>query len=153
MINGIWLYGLSGVGKSYISNLLKKRIRKSLIIDGDEVRKFISTDLGYKKKDREIQISRVYGLCKISINSKIFPIASTVYFNNKINDLCNKSSILVIKIKNKKIKSIKKNHPTYKEKINIVGSDIQYPKLKTIELVNDFNKDIVKTIFTKYIKN
>ena len=56
---GIWFYGLSGSGKTYISKIIKKKTKKSIIIDGDIVRKLVSTDLNYSKKHREIQIKRV----------------------------------------------------------------------------------------------
>ena len=42
---GIWFYGLSGSGKTISSKFLKKKIKDSLIIDGDKVRKLISFDL------------------------------------------------------------------------------------------------------------
>ena len=44
---GIWLYGLSGSGKSFIAKSLNKKINNSLLVDGDEVRKHITTKLGY----------------------------------------------------------------------------------------------------------
>ena len=52
---GIWFYGLSGVGKSYISKLVHKHIKESVVVDGDLVRKLISFDLKYGKSDRKIQ--------------------------------------------------------------------------------------------------
>ena len=87
---GIWFYGLSGSGKTYASKVLNKKIGNSIIIDGDIVRKYISWNLGYSKADREIQIKRVYGIGKIAIKSDIFPIISTVYFNNQLNLRCKK---------------------------------------------------------------
>ena len=89
LINGVWFYGLSGSGKTTSSKYLKKNIFKNaLILDGDLIRKYISIDLGYDIKDRLIQLRRIVGLCKICIDSGIFPICSTVYMNKKaINDL------------------------------------------------------------------
>ena len=82
-IRGIWFYGMSNSGKSFASRYIKKKIKKkNVIIDGDEVRKLVSFDLGYTLKDRKIQILRVFGLAKILTNSKIFPIISTVYMNH-----------------------------------------------------------------------
>ena len=50
-ISGIWLFGLSGSGKTYISKKIGKKIKKNtIIVDGDKVRSYISTDLGYSKK-------------------------------------------------------------------------------------------------------
>ena len=69
-IRGIWFFGMSGVGKTYISQNLHKKIKDSVLVDGDDVRKNISTDLGYIKEDRVKQIKRVLGICKIIIKSK-----------------------------------------------------------------------------------
>ena len=80
---GIWFFGLSGSGKTFLSKILFKKIKKSVIIDGDKVRKYISSDLKYSKKDREKQINRLFGLGKIIIESNKFPIISSVYFNKK----------------------------------------------------------------------
>ena len=66
---GIWFYGLSGSGKTLLSNTIKKKFKKIFIIDGDKVRKNISFDLSYSQKDRDIQVKRIFGLCKIVLES------------------------------------------------------------------------------------
>ena len=141
-IKGIWLYGLSGSGKTFISNYLFKKINNSILIDGDLVRKYISTDLGYAKKDREIQISRVLGISILSIKSKKFPIASTVYFNKKMKAVCLKNKILPLKVERKKFYRIIKTHKTYKNKNNVVGKDIFYDDFKTEKIINYYKNDL-----------
>ncbi|MAR77931.1 MAG: adenylyl-sulfate kinase, partial [Gammaproteobacteria bacterium] len=47
IVRGIWFFGMSGAGKSYISSALSKKKKNSVIVDGDDVRKYISIDLGY----------------------------------------------------------------------------------------------------------
>ena len=147
-IKGIWFYGLSGSGKSYLSNKLKNSIGRSIIVDGDNVRKWVSTDLKYSKKDREVQIKRIFGISKIIIESNFFPIASSVYFNKEILNLCLKNKILVYKIVRLNFNNIKKNHKTYKNNCNVVGKDIRYPSLRTKKIVNDntrkFNSSVEK---------
>ena len=69
MFKGLWLFGLSGSGKTYLSKKISKKIKKSFIVDGDEIRKFVSFDLGYKKSDRVKQNKRVLGLAKIIIKN------------------------------------------------------------------------------------
>ena len=69
MFKGLWFFGLSGSGKTYLSNKISKQIKYPFIIDGDEVRKFINYDLGYKKSDRIKQNKRVLGLAKIAIKN------------------------------------------------------------------------------------
>ena len=66
----------------YQKNFKKKN--KSFIIDGDEVRKFIGFDLGYKKPDRIKQNMRVLGLAKIVIKNGFYPIISSVYLDPKV---------------------------------------------------------------------
>lgn len=147
---GIWLYGLSGVGKTHASKFIKKKINRSIIIDGDDVRKKISFDLDYSIKDRKIQIERVYGLSKIIINSGCFPVISTVYMNQKIINKTIKSKILLVLIKREMSKIFKK-HKTYKNKNNVIGVDLHYQnKLKSKVIFNDggskFCQNILKLI-------
>ena len=50
----IWIIGLSGTGKSYLAKKIFTKLvtKKKIIIDGDEVRKYITNNLRYTKKDR-----------------------------------------------------------------------------------------------------
>ena len=106
---GIWFYGLSGSGKTHISKNLKKKIKNCVIVDGDNVRKLISKDLGYSQKDREIQINRIFGISKIIIESNKFPIISTVFMNRKVNNLCKKNKIMCVMVIRDNFIDIKKN--------------------------------------------
>ena len=98
MKKGLWLFGLSGSGKSYLSNKISKKIKNSFIIDGDEVRKFISFDLGYKKSDRIQQNKRVLGIAKIVMKNGYYPIISSVYLDPKIFLEAKKKKIRVINV-------------------------------------------------------
>lgn len=144
--SGVWFYGLSGSGKTYASKFLYKNIAKSILIDGDEVRRYISKDLGYSKKEREIQIQRVFGISKILINSKLFPIISTVYLNKHINSLCKKNKILIVRIIRLNFDQIIKKHKTYKSKKNIVGIDIKYEGFSSREVFNTNDKTFIEKI-------
>ena len=59
MDKGIWLFGLSGSGKTYLSKKIIKK-KKSFLIDGDDFRSLISFDLSYKLSDRIKQNKRVF---------------------------------------------------------------------------------------------
>lgn len=138
---GIWFYGLSGAGKTYGSNLLHKKIKNSILIDGDIVRKYVSYDLDYTENDRNIQITRMYGLAKIAINSNIFPIISTVWMNNKMLKKASNLGIKVILIKSE-MNEVKKDHNTYKNKKNVVGVNFDYEKkLNTLIITNTKDKE------------
>lgn len=147
---GIWLYGLAGTGKTVASQFLKKRIKNCIIFDGDKIRKYISFDLGYTIKDRKIQIKRVFGLVNLSLESKIFPVVSTVYMNeNMRHKLKRKKIFLVNVIRN--LKSIKNRKKIYnKSTNNVVGVDIKMPKIKN-EFVLENNSSI--KIFQKKLQS
>lgn len=145
-MKGIWFFGLSGSGKTYASNLIKIKIKNSVIIDGDKVRKYISYDLGYTKRDRSIQIQRVLGLAILLIEQDFFPIISTVFFNNKICKICKKFKIVPLRILRSDIKSIMNSHPTYKNKKNVVGKDISYERIKTKTIINNGSKNFCKAL-------
>jgi adenylylsulfate kinase len=59
----IWLTGLPGSGKTTIAMLLQNELRarglKVEILDGDEVRKNLSPDLGFSRSDREMHSKRI----------------------------------------------------------------------------------------------
>ena len=144
--NGIWFFGLSGSGKTFATKFIKKFIKNNFIIDGDQVRKYISFDLGYSKKDREKQIRRIYGISKLSLESKLFPIISTVYMNSTIANKAKKDGIEIVKIE-RNMKKIFKTHKTYKNKKNVVSLDIKYPKIESKKIFNSQNK-----IFLSYLR-
>ncbi|OHA15794.1 MAG: hypothetical protein A3B08_02145 [Candidatus Taylorbacteria bacterium RIFCSPLOWO2_01_FULL_43_44] len=60
----IWLTGNTGSGKSSLAYLLKDRLN-AIVLDGDEMRASISSDLGFSKEEREEHNLRVARLAKI----------------------------------------------------------------------------------------
>jgi len=78
----IWLTGLPGSGKTTIAKDLNPKLReiglKVELFDGDEVRKQLSPDLGFTKKDREIHARRVVYLCKILARNGVTSIVSLI---------------------------------------------------------------------------
>tara|TARA_B100000214_G_scaffold302745_1_gene233382 strand:- start:70 stop:525 length:456 start_codon:yes stop_codon:yes gene_type:complete len=134
-INGIWFCGLSGSGKSYGSRYLEKRIKNSIKIEGDTVRKFINYDLGYTKKDRIKSALTNLRIAQLLIHEKKFPIISNVYIDNKVIMLAKKNKIKVIKVIRKKMTNIKFDKKTK----DVVGRDIKFTDLKCSKLLNDNN--------------
>ena len=134
-INGIWFCGLSGSGKSYGSRYLEKRIKNSIKIEGDTVRKFINYDLGYTKKDRIKSALTNLLIAQLLIHEKKFPIISNVYIDNKVIMLAKKNKIKVIKVIRKKLTNIKFDKKTK----DVVGRDIKFKELKCSKLLNDNN--------------
>ena len=126
MSKGLWFFGLSGSGKTYLSNKISKKIKNSFIIDGDEVRKFISFDLGYKKSDRIKQNKRVLGIAKIVMKNGYYPIISSVYLDPKIFLEAKKKKIRIINV----LASDSRINRKLLKKKNIVGKSIKQPKIK-----------------------
>ena len=141
IITGIWFFGLSGSGKTFASKFIGRHKKNSIIIDGDFVRKYISFDLGYSKQERDKQIKRVYGIAKIAIKSKLFPIISVLWMNNEVAKIAKRNGIKIVKIE-RDLTKIYKTHKTYKNKKNVVSVDIHYPiiKIKLKKIFNTGNK-------------
>lgn len=133
---GIWFFGLSGSGKTYLSKKVSKKIKKVFIIDGDFVRKYISFDLGYKKNDRIIQNKRVLGLAKIVIKNGYYPIISSVFLDPKVFIKAKKIKIRVVNI----LRSKELTNRKLVNKKNIVGRSIKQPKFKCETFENDGKK-------------
>jgi adenylylsulfate kinase-like enzyme len=53
----VWLTGLSGSGKTTIARAIEDALKSMnrhcvVVLDGDEIRRHISSDLGFSKRDR-----------------------------------------------------------------------------------------------------
>jgi adenylylsulfate kinase len=59
----VWIEGLPCSGKTTVSRAVADRLlaqgRRVEVLDGDEVRKMFSPELGYSRKDREVHARRV----------------------------------------------------------------------------------------------
>jgi cytidylate kinase len=142
---GLWFYGLSGSGKTYISKKISKKIKNSFLIDGDVVRSLVSFDLGYSLKDRIKQNKRVLGLAKIAILNNQFPIISSVYLDPTISKEIKRNKINIINLIRKKNANINKKLINKK---NVVGRAINQPKINCEVLENNSKFIITK----KYVR-
>lgn len=134
-INGIWFFGLAGVGKTFATQICRNLIDRSFLIDGDEVRKFISFDLGYSESDREIQIKRVLGLAEIAIKNDRVPLVSTVTMSKEVSQRCNQLSFEMAHII-RPMDQLRKLRDLYETEQNVVGVDIQQKDLGIRRIYN-----------------
>ncbi len=78
----VWLTGLSGSGKTTIGRVLQQLLRdkgyKVELLDGDEVRRNLSPELGFSKQDREIHAKRVVYISKLLARNGVIVIVSLI---------------------------------------------------------------------------
>lgn len=79
----IWMTGLPGAGKSTLAGLLKQKYETEFdqfveVLDGDEVRKGLSADLGLSKEDREEHARRVSYLAKVLSRNGVISIVALI---------------------------------------------------------------------------
>src|SRR6267142_876384 len=78
----LWFTGLSGAGKSTISNIVEARLRaagaKVELLDGDAVRTHLSKGLGFSKEDRDINIRRIGFVCELLSRNGVIAIAAAI---------------------------------------------------------------------------
>ncbi len=74
----IWITGLPASGKTTIAALLKEHLKSKniqvIILDGDEIRKTVSKDLGYSPEDRKEHNRRVIEIAKLLVKNGITTI-------------------------------------------------------------------------------
>ncbi len=78
----MWLFGLSGAGKSTIASALSKRLKEQniihIVLDGDDLRNTVNKDLGYSENDRMENIRRAAELARLISSQKIYCICSFI---------------------------------------------------------------------------
>jgi adenylylsulfate kinase len=78
----VWFTGLSGSGKSAIAveteNLLAERGLKSYLLDGDNMRHEINSDLGFSDEDRNENIRRVSEIAKLFCDAAVIALVSFI---------------------------------------------------------------------------
>lgn len=78
----IWLTGLSGAGKSTIVNELEKRLfvygKKTMVLDGDNVRMGLNKNLGFSEEDRVENIRRIAEVSKLMNDAGVIVLTSFI---------------------------------------------------------------------------
>ena len=78
----LWFTGLSGSGKSTIANALDVALHKrgyhTFLLDGDNVRHGLCSDLGFSDDDREENIRRVGEVCKLFADAGLIVMSAFI---------------------------------------------------------------------------
>jgi adenylyl-sulfate kinase len=86
----VWFTGLSGAGKSTVSEIieteLKKRSLRVEVLDGDVIRTHLSKGLGFSKADRDTNIRRIGWVCEVLSRNGVVAIAAAISPYREIRD-------------------------------------------------------------------
>jgi adenylyl-sulfate kinase len=78
----VWFTGLSGSGKSTLARALERALfdagREAFVLDGDNVRLGLSSDLGFSERDRSENIRRVAEVARILAEAGLIAIAAFI---------------------------------------------------------------------------
>jgi len=87
----IWLYGLSGSGKSTIANaaerVLHQQGRFTTILDGDNLRTGLNANLGFTDEDRLENIRRISEVAKVFVFQGVITFVSAITPRGELRDL------------------------------------------------------------------
>lgn len=100
----VWFTGLSGSGKSSIANFLEKFLFKNgintYLLDGDNVRSGLCSNLSFSITDREENIRRIGEVAKLMLDAGMIVLVSVIspyrYQRNMVCKILGKSNFLEI---------------------------------------------------------
>lgn len=103
----IWFTGLSGSGKTTIANALEEKLHNlsfhTYLLDGDNVRHGLSSDLSFSNADRKENIRRIGECAKLFIDAGVMVLATFISpfrdDRNHVRSIVNETEFIEIYIK------------------------------------------------------
>lgn len=159
----LWFTGLSGSGKSTIAfaleNTLHDMDKMSIVLDGDNMRHGLNSDLGFSYQDRQENLRRMGEISKLLVENGVIVIVSLVspyrYDRNAVRAMLNAGDFHEIYI-NTPLKICEERDPKGLYKLarngvikNFTGIDSAYEPPLHPEMViehYDTNKDVIQPI-------
>ena len=78
----LWMTGLSGAGKSTLANALEQELNKkgkhTYILDGDNLRHGLNSDLGFSKADRNENVRRAAEAAQLMVDAGLIVIVGLI---------------------------------------------------------------------------
>ena len=78
----LWMTGLSGAGKSTLANALEQELNKkgkhTYILDGDNLRHGLNSDLGFTETDRNENVRRAAETAKLMVDAGLIVIVGLI---------------------------------------------------------------------------
>ena len=85
-----WFYGLSGSGKSTLANALERKLAErgvvTKILDGDNIRSRLNSDLGFSDADRQENIRRISEVARLFLDSGMVVFTSFITPKRELRD-------------------------------------------------------------------
>jgi adenylylsulfate kinase-like enzyme len=126
----IWIIGLSGSGKTYLSNEIFKRCSgKKILVDGDTVRKYITYELKYTKQDRKRNSLLISNLCNFLESQGFIVICSilSIFREHQRLNRIKYDNYFQIYINSEISKLEKRNNKNIYSHAEVVGKKIDFP--------------------------
>jgi adenylylsulfate kinase len=77
-----WFYGLSGSGKSTLANAVERKLTErgifTKILDGDNIRSGLNSDLGFSDEDRKENIRRISEVARLFLDTGMVVFTSFI---------------------------------------------------------------------------
>lgn len=87
----LWMYGLSGAGKSTIAAALERELHNEgrfvVILDGDNFRHGLNSDLGFSDDDRSENVRRVAEVAKMFASQGVIVVVGVITPKRALRDL------------------------------------------------------------------
>lgn len=78
----LWFTGLSGAGKSTLAHAVEDRLHgmgcRTFVLDGDNIRHGLCSDLGFSPKDRTENIRRIGELARLFLEAGVIPLTAFI---------------------------------------------------------------------------
>ncbi|MCQ6551861.1 adenylyl-sulfate kinase [Streptomyces sp. C10-9-1] len=78
----IWLTGLPSAGKTTIARELARRLRaegrRVELLDGDEIREFLSAGLGFSREDRHVNVQRIGFVAELLASNGVLALVPVI---------------------------------------------------------------------------
>ena len=78
----LWMTGLSGAGKSTLANALEQKLNRSgkhtYILDGDNLRHGLNSDLGFSESDRNENVRRAAEAAQLMVDAGLIVIVGLI---------------------------------------------------------------------------
>ena len=162
----LWFTGLSGSGKSTIANFVEKELHrmgiKTYVLDGDNIRKGINSDLTFSPRDRTENIRRIAETANLMVDAGLVVLAAFVSpykkDRDKIRDIVKDVNFVEIFInasveecERRDVKGLYKKARAGKIK-NMTGISAPYEAPVNPDIEIDTEKETVETTVSRIIE-